>query len=306
MVVVLFMFIVTTIVLLFTTSSMAFLLGGIKSVSKSVSIKRFAYVSHSRTTMSAFASTAGAEAVVSSSSSDRVVSDIVLNTEDVKTKMNEAATKAGRTPSSVKLVAVSKTKPNEDLMALYNAGHRDFGENYFQELLDKAEALPKDINWHFIGHLQSAKANRLVREVPSLTVIETVDTLKLAKKLNTACELANRPKLNIYLQVDTSGEDTKSGVPIPETPALALTIRDECPLLHIAGLMTIGAPGDMSCFDRLVETRVEVAAALGTSVDELGLSMGMSGDYEEAIARGATSVRVGSTIFGARNYPAKG
>ena len=291
---------------LFFTNSMAFLLR-LKTVSKSVSVStnRCTYISHIRTTMSSFASTNGGAAEATGSfSSDPIISDIVLNTEEVKTKMSEAATKAGRLPSSVKLVAVSKTKPNEDLMTLYNAGQRDFGENYFQELLDKAEALPKDINWHFIGHLQSAKANRLVREVPSLTVIETVDTLKLAKKLNTACELANRPKLNIYLQVDTSGEDTKSGIPIPETSALALSIRDECPLLHIAGLMTIGAPGDMSCFDRLVETRVDVATALGTSIDELGLSMGMSGDYEEAIARGATSVRVGSTIFGARNYPA--
>ena len=216
--------------------------------------------------------------------------------------MLEAATKAGRDITTIKLVAVSKTKPVEDLMALYNSGQRDFGENYFQELCEKAEVMPKDINWHFIGHLQSAKASKLVREVTSLAVIETVDSLKLAKKLNTACEAAGRPKLDIFLQVDTSGEDTKSGVPMPETAELARTIRDECPFLNVAGLMTIGAPGDMGCFDRLVETRIDVASTLDTPTDQLKLSMGMSGDFEEAIARGATSVRVGSTIFGARNY----
>lgn len=229
-------------------------------------------------------------------------SDIVFNASGVKTKILEAARAAGRDVTTIKLVAVSKTKPIEDLMALYNSGLRDFGENYFQELCEKAEVMPKDINWHFIGHLQSAKASKLVREVTNLVVVETVDSIKLAKKLNTACETAGRAKLDIYLQVDTSGEDTKSGVPIPETAALAQSIRDECPLLNVAGLMTIGAPGDMGCFDRLSEARVDVAAALGRSVDQLGLSMGMSGDFEEAIARGATSVRVGSTIFGARNY----
>ena len=237
-----------------------------------------------------------------------------MNTQEVQAKMNAAATTAGRAPSDVRLVAVSKTKPPEDIQALYDSGHRDFGENYFQELVEKAEVLPKDIRWHFIGHLQSAKASKLVREVPNLAAVETVDSLKLAKKLNTALETlategaaSGGPKrtLKVYLQVDTSGEDTKSGVPVPETAALVAAIRDECPLLTVAGLMTIGAPGDFTCFDRLVEARVDAAAALGVPVEQLGLSMGMSGDYEEAIARGATSVRVGSTIFGARDYSKK-
>ena len=222
----------------------------------------------------------------SSSTSSSRAQDIILNTQDVSAKMADAATKAGRAPSDIRLVAVSKTKPREDIQALYDSGHRDFGENYFQELVEKAEALPKDIQWHFIGHLQSAKASKLVREVPNLTVVETVDSLKLAKKLNTALETlaaeaaAEAPKrtLKVYIQVDTSGEDTKSGVPVSETAALAAAIRDECPLLTVAGLMTIGAPGDFGCFDRLVEARVDAAAALGVPVEQLGLSMGMSGD----------------------------
>jgi PLP dependent protein len=241
-----------------------------------------------------------AEASSSSSGGDSI---IVNNANFVRNKMNVAASNAGRDPVSIKLVAVSKTKPSADILTLYQSGHRDFGENYFQELLEKAEQLPGDIRWHFIGHLQSAKASKLVKSVANLAVVETVDSLKLAKKLDNACESAERSELDIYVQVDTSGEDTKSGVPPSEAPGLAQAIQDECKRLRIKGLMTIGAPGDFSCFDRLVETRVEVAAALGLAdPSALGLSMGMSGDFEEAIAKGATSVRVGSTIFGARDY----
>jgi PLP dependent protein len=238
-----------------------------------------------------------------SSSSGDGTSTIVNNAKFVRNKMNIAASNGGRDPASIKLVAVSKTKPPADILALYQSGHRDFGENYFQELLEKAEQLPGDIRWHFIGHLQSAKAPKLVKSVANLAVVETVDSLKLAKKLDNACEAAERSELDIYVQVDTSGEDAKSGVPPSEAPGLAQSIQNECKRLRIKGLMTIGAPGDLSCFDRLVETRAEVAAALGLAdPNALGLSMGMSGDFEDAIARGATSVRVGSTIFGARDY----
>ena len=229
-------------------------------------------------------------------------SPIESNRNIVRSKIDSTAAACGRAPSSVRLVAVSKTKPSSDIEALYNSGHRHFGENYFQELLDKAATLPKDISWHFIGHLQSAKASKLVREVGNLAVVETVDTEKLAKKLNSACESADRACLDIFIQVDTSNEDTKSGVPASEAASLAKAISESCPRLRVTGLMTIGAPGDMACFDRLVECRVEVAATLGMDVDSLELSMGMSGDFEEAIHRGSTNVRVGSTIFGPRIY----
>jgi len=133
---------------------------------------------------------------------------IVGNANEVKRRILQAALNSGKDISSIKLVAVSKTKPASDIMTLYQAGYRSFGENYFQELLDKAPQLPEDIQWHFIGHLQSGKANKLVREVKGLHVVETVDTVKLAKKLDAACEAANRESLDIYIQVDTSGEDT--------------------------------------------------------------------------------------------------
>jgi len=104
------------------------------------------------------------------------------------------------------------------------------------------------------------------------------------------------------LQVDTSDEDTKSGVDVDEAPSLALHIKANCPGLRLAGVMTIGAPGDLTCFDKLVEARLAVAAAVGVDADSLELSMGMSGDFEEAISKGSTNVRVGSSIFGERIY----
>lgn len=141
-----------------------------------------------------------------------------------------------------------------------------------------------------------------------LACVETVSTLKLASKLNRAAETWNeeageQKKLGIYIQVNTSGEESKSGVtPGSEVVELVKQMSDECPLLSIDGLMTIGSPGDYSCFDTLVKCREEVADALGKDKNELELSMGMSGDFEEAIAKGATNVRVGSTIFGDRDY----
>ena len=135
-----------------------------------------------------------------------------------------------------------------------------------------------------------------------------MSTLKLAAKLNRAVETLNedaeeKKKLGIYIQVNTSGEESKSGLsPGGELSDMVKQISEECPWLSINGLMTIGATGDYSCFDTLVQCRDEVAAVLGREPHDLELSMGMSGDFEAAIAKGATNVRVGSTIFGQRDY----
>lgn len=230
---------------------------------------------------------------------------VVENAQIVTQRINDAASHAGRDPNSIRLVAVSKTKPVEDILALYNAGYRHFGENYFQELCDKVEKLPSDIHWHFIGHLQSQKATKLIRDVPNLYVLETIDSIKLAGKLQNACTSGNREELNVFIQVDTSGEDTKSGVTDDELLPLVNYIQTECSRLKLRGLMTIGAPGDLSCFDKLVNSRQKIADHLGISSQSLELSMGMSSDYEEAIRRGSTSVRIGSTIFGERIYANK-
>jgi len=270
---------------------------------------------HSVTSQASRASAlAGARAASSASAASGTAGvDVAANLAEVRTKIAGKVSECNRPEGSVRLVAVSKTKPVELLMDAYNAGQRSFGENYAQELVSKAAELPPDISWHFIGPLQSNKAAPLVKNVglPKLACVETVATMKLANKLNNAVEnLENYEgseddkKLGIYLQVNTSGEESKSGLaPGEELISLAKDITANCPRLSIDGLMTIGAPGDLGCFDTLVKCREDVAEALGLdSVDTLDLSMGMSGDYPDAIERGATSVRVGSTIFGARDY----
>ena len=254
--------------------------------------------------------------------------DIALNLHDVRKRIQISVEKAktGLSANSsvqeVQLVAVSKTKPLELLLAAYEQGNqRLFGENYAQELIDKALKMPPDVHWHFIGTLQSNKVNGLIKTVypivASLT-IETVSSLKLAKKLNAAMEglqtdasvtsSDETPQqrqsflLPIFVQVNTSREDTKGGVEPDEVVGLCREITKSCDHLVISGLMTIGAEGDLSCFDCLVQCRDNVAEALNIPIKDLALSMGMSGDFEEAIIKGATHVRIGSTIFGARDY----
>eukprot|EP01012_Entosiphon_sulcatum_P061532 TRINITY_DN87164_c0_g1_i1.p1 TRINITY_DN87164_c0_g1~~TRINITY_DN87164_c0_g1_i1.p1 ORF type:complete len:242 (-),score=40.36 TRINITY_DN87164_c0_g1_i1:8-709(-) len=202
-----------------------------------------------------------------------------------------------------RLVAVSKLQPVSAIQALYAVGHRDFGENYVQELIDKAEKLPSDIRWHFIGHLQSNKVNTLVRNVRSLAFVETVDSVRLARALDSAASTRGTP-LQIFLQVNTSEELTKSGVDQQKLTELATFVSRNCSALSLRGLMTIGAAGDGSSdFRRLAGARQSIAEALGLQPDSLELSMGMSQDFELAVEMGSTNIRVGSTIFGAR--PAK-
>lgn len=238
------------------------------------------------------------------------IEEIGGNLSSVQERIRLAAESTGANADAIDLVAVSKIKPVEALQAAYDCGQRRFGENYVQEICEKAPQLPEDILWHFIGPLQSNKAKALVKGVPNLAVVETVASEKVANRLDAGCEEAGRETpLDVFLQVDTSGEDTKSGLPAGSEELLALARRvagGECPRLRLAGVMTIGAPGDLGAFDRLVESRAAVAAALGLAdPSELRLSMGMSGDFEEAVARGSTNVRVGTTIFGQRDYSKK-
>ena len=225
--------------------------------------------------------------------------DVAHNLRLVQDNITKAAT------APVRLVAVSKTKPLELLQQAYDAGCRVFGENYVQELVEKAPAMPDDVQWHFIGALQSNKANKLVSACPpERLTVETVSSTKLANKLHSAVDGIPGQRLKVMVQVNTSGEDSKSGVePGKECVELCRHIVTECPHLQLTGLMTIGAPGDLSCFQVLQDCRTAVQEAL--DLVDLELSMGMSGDYLEAIAAGATNVRVGSTIFGARQYPPK-
>eukprot|EP00760_Papus_ankaliazontas_P031494 PhM_4_TR5309/c0_g1_i1/m.58046/K06997/yggS, PROSC; PLP dependent protein len=236
---------------------------------------------------------------------DPSADDIAANINSIKAAIQEKTTAT----SPVTLVAVSKTKPVEMLLAAYhNAGQRHFGENYVQEIVSKAPLMPSDVVWHFIGHLQSNKAKELLEGVPNLSVVETVDTVKLATVLNKQCakvRSSDVPPLSVYIQVNTSGEESKSGTtPGPPTLQLASFIAKECPTLRLKGLMTIGMPDYTSRpenFACLLKCRDEVAAEIGLAdVCQLELSMGMSGDYLAAVEMGSTSVRVGSAIFGAR------
>ncbi|ORC89107.1 putative alanine racemase [Trypanosoma theileri] len=231
--------------------------------------------------------------------------EITANYKSVLTCINNAAGER-----SVKLIAVSKTKSPPCLQALYDCGHRLFGENYVQELVEKAGVLPKDICWHFIGHLQSNKVKELLEGAESLSVVQSVDSAKLASKLDGGCLTyrGGRP-LDVYIQVNTSGEESKSGTePGAPTVELAKYIQENCKHLNLTGLMTIGMPDYTSRpenFECLLQCRASVAEALGVPVDTLELSMGMSGDYENAIKMGSTVVRVGSSLFGKRFYPPK-
>ena len=246
--------------------------------------------------------------------------NIVANLESVRSRLQSACSQADRSPDSVRLVAVSKTQPIEALLAAYDHGsQRVFGENYVQELVDKVQhfqiKLGNDqdaITWHFIGALQSNKVNLLVSAFADISqlVVETVSSEKLANKLNTAAEQnANETsnKLKVFIQVNTSGETSKSGIGADHASIIDLCrhVSQNCPHLELQGLMTIGAPGDDSAFDNLRSCRDAVEQELSLESGSLELSMGMSGDFETAIAKGSTNVRVGSTIFGARDYSNK-
>ena len=228
-------------------------------------------------------------------------SDVVHNLKSVRARM------AASGPATATLVAVSKTKPVELLREAYDAGQRDFGENYVQEVIDKAPLLPADIRWHFIGHLQSNKVKDLLK-VPNLYAVHTVDSLKLAQELQKRAAALRPPeqRLRVFVQVNTSGEESKSGCAPADCAALCRAVRSSCAALDLIGLMCIGkysaeeggSDVDFAC---LRQCRLAVAGALGLGTpEELAMSMGMSHDFEDALAAGASHVRVGSTIFGER------
>ncbi|XP_023945159.2 pyridoxal phosphate homeostasis protein [Bicyclus anynana] len=211
-----------------------------------------------------------------------------------------------------KLVAVSKIKPVPLIIQAYEAGQRHFGENYVNELAEKAHNPDilekcKEIKWHFIGHLQTNKINKCLGS-PGLYILETVDSEKLADNLNKQwAKIRNTDdKLNIMVQVNTSGEEAKSGIDPSQATNLVEHVIKNCHNLNFQGLMTIGqydydtSLGPNPDFLSLVKCRQEVTDKLNLDINNIELSMGMSTDFEHAIELGATTVRVGSKIFGAR------
>ena len=227
------------------------------------------------------------------------MSTIAKNIAKVRTRIREAAQACGRDPESVGLLAVSKTKPAAAVREAHACGQRDFGENYLQEALNKqAELSDLALTWHFIGPILSNKTRPIAEH---FAWVHSVDRLKIAQRLSEQ-RPAHLPPLNICLQVNVSGEASKSGCTPEELPALALAVS-QLPNLRLRGLMTIPEP------TRDVAQQHAACARLRQLRDDLNLeldvlSMGMSDDLEAAIAEGATWVRIGTALFGARDYGA--
>ena len=219
----------------------------------------------------------------------------------VRLRLDEAAVGAGRLPSSVRLVAVSKTFPNSAIREAYEAGQRDFGENRVQEGLQKIrETADLSIRWHLLGHLQTNKARKAGQ---AFAVVQSVDSVELLKKLDEAAGETGRT-LDLLIQVDLAKEATKFGAPPEQVPRILDAAR-ACQAARVVGLMTLppvpDSPEDARpWFKRLRDLRDEWVTA-GVPPSMLAeLSMGMSGDFEVAVQEGATVVRVGSAIFGSR------
>lgn len=229
---------------------------------------------------------------------------IQQNIEQITNQIRTAENKCGRTANSVQLLAVSKTKPIEAIQSALNAGQTRFGENYVQEGVEKAQffaehAQEANIEWHFIGPIQSNKTKPVAEH---FHWVHSIDRAKIAQRLNDQ-RPENLPPLQVLIQVNTSKEDSKSGVSIQEVFPLAELISS-LPNLTLRGVMSI--PANVSNYQEQLEAFEELAQVkqkLSDNYPEVDtLSMGMSGDMEAAIQAGSTMVRIGTAIFGARDY----
>ncbi|NNH38457.1 YggS family pyridoxal phosphate-dependent enzyme [Acinetobacter terrae] len=213
-------------------------------------------------------------------------------------QIEEACKQAQREPETVQLLAVSKTHPSESLREMYQTGQRIFGENYLQEALDKIETLNDlDIEWHFIGHVQRNKTKHLAEK---FAWVHGVDRLIIAERLSNQREASQAP-LNICLQVNIDAQETKDGCQ-PNAVAELVKNISQLPHLKLRGLMVIPAPNNTQAFSDAKQLFEEVKSEHAHPEDWDTLSMGMSGDMAEAIAAGSTMVRVGTALFGARDY----
>ncbi|MCR4566631.1 MAG: YggS family pyridoxal phosphate-dependent enzyme [Pseudobutyrivibrio sp.] len=228
--------------------------------------------------------------------------ELQTNLASVEKRVAEACKRAGRDRSEVTLIAVSKTKPVEDLQVIYDAGVRQFGENKVQELTGKIPEMPSDIDWHLIGHLQRNKVKYIVDKVK---LIHSVDSYRLAEEINIQAKKRG-VVADILIEVNAANEATKFGVKLEEAEQLCEEIS-HLDGVHIMGLMTI-APNvvvseeNRAIFHKIKDLSVDIDNKKFDNVDMKVLSMGMTNDFEVAIEEGATHVRVGTAIFGERNY----
>lgn len=225
------------------------------------------------------------------------------NYDKVRHNIDEACIKAGRDPKEVLLVAVSKTKPLSDIEELISAGVEDFGENKVQELSQKFDEVSKPVNFHLIGHLQTNKVKQVIGKA---CLIHSVDSMHLAEKIEA--EAAKKDiVVNILLEVNVAEEETKFGLTTENVLPLVEEIAAKCPHVKIQGLMTIAPFVDdpeenRPVFRKLHELLLDIKSKNIDNVDMETLSMGMTNDYKIAIEEGSTMVRVGTAIFGERNY----
>lgn len=224
------------------------------------------------------------------------------NYRAVEEKVRNACKKAGRSREEVTLIAVSKTKPVSMIEELLPLGVRDFGENKVQELTAKEEVLPKDIRWHMIGHLQRNKVKYVIDKA---CMIHSVDSLRLAQEISKEA-VKHDLFIPVLIEVNVAGEESKFGVSVEEAPSLVEETA-KLPGIQVKGLMTIAPNVDdpeenRNVFRNLRKLSVDIREKNFDNVTMNVLSMGMTGDYEVAIEEGATHVRVGTGIFGERNY----
>lgn len=222
------------------------------------------------------------------------------NLEEVREKIRQACQRSGRREEDVTLISVSKTKPVEMLREAYEAGSRDFGENRVQEIMEKYGQMPEDVRWHMIGHLQKNKVRQVIDKA---VLIHSVDTVELAEQIEK--DAAKRDlTVDILLEVNVAEEESKFGFRTEEVEAAVMKIK-EFPHVHIKGLMTIApfvsnSEDNREVFKKLYQLYVDIRSKNIDNVNMSVLSMGMTGDYEVAVEEGATMIRVGTGIFGAR------
>ncbi len=226
------------------------------------------------------------------------MNNIEKNLADIRARIGSAASAAERDADSILLLAVSKRKPASDIHLAYAAGQRDFGENYLQEALQKMQELEElEINWHFIGAIQSNKTRSIAE---AFDWVHCIDRLKIAKRLSEQRPATLEP-LNVCIQINIDQEDSKAGIDLTELPELAAEIS-ALPGIRLRGLMAIPAPREdysqqLESFARLADALAELQQQ---GIDCDTLSMGMTQDMEAAIAKGSTLVRIGTAIFGER------
>lgn len=224
------------------------------------------------------------------------------NYDKVYQNIVDAAKKANRSMDDITLIAVSKTKPIEMLQEIYDHGCRDFGENKVQELVDKYETLPKDIRWHMIGHLQRNKVKYIVDKA---YLIHSVDSVRLAEEISKEA-IKKNVHVNILVEVNVAGEESKFGSTTESAISLVETIAG-LPNIYVKGLMTIAPYVDnpeenRQYFAQLRQLSVDITQKKIDNVSMDYLSMGMTNDYMVAVEEGSSYVRVGTGIFGERNY----